>query len=55
MLSEKKSKKKLVNANGESKNMTEKTRKSLKLVGTRPRVMYGLCKVHNPSAENCRP
>ena len=30
----------------EFKSMTEKTRKSLKLVGTRPSVMYGSCKVH---------
>ena len=30
----------------EFKSMTEKTRKSLKPVGTRPSVMHGSCKVH---------
>ena len=35
--------------------MTEKTRKSLQPVGTRPRIMYGLCKVHNASVGNCPP
>ena len=30
----------------ESKSMTEKTRKSLKPVGTRPGIMYGSYKVH---------
>ena len=39
----------------ESKSMTEKTRKSLKPVGTRPGVMYGSCKVHKASVENCPP
>ena len=39
----------------ESKSMTEKTRKSLKPVGTRPGVMYGSCKVHKASVVNCPP
>ena len=30
----------------ESNSMTEKNRKSLKPVGSRPGVMYGSCKVH---------
>ena len=33
--------------------MTEKTRKSLKPVGTRPDIMYGSCKVHKASVGNC--
>ena len=32
-----------------------KTRKSLKLVGSRPGVMYGSCKVHKANIENCLP
>ena len=39
----------------ESKSMTEKTRKSLKPVGTRPGVMYGSYKVHKASLGNCPP
>ena len=39
----------------ESKSMKEKTRKSLKPVGTRPGVMYGSCKVHKASVVNCPP
>ena len=39
----------------ESKSMTEKTRKSLKPVGTRPGIMYGSCKVHKASVGNCTP
>ena len=39
----------------ESKSMTEKTRKSLKTVGTRPGNMYGSCKVHKASVGNCPP
>ena len=39
----------------ESKSMTEKTRKSLKPVGTRPGIMYGSCKVHKASVGNCPP
>ena len=35
--------------------MTEKTRKLLKPVGSRPGVMYGLCKVHKASIETCLP
>ena len=35
--------------------MTEKTRKSLKPVGTRQVVMYGSCKVHKASVGNCPP
>ena len=33
--------------------MTEKTRESLKPVGSGPDVMYGLCKVHKATTENC--
>ena len=32
--------------------MTEKSRKSLKPVGSTPGVIYGLCKVHKTSVEN---
>ena len=39
----------------ESKSMTEKTRKSLKPVGTRPNIIYGSCKVHKASVWNCPP
>ena len=39
----------------ESKSMTEKTRKSLKPVVTRPGVMYGSCKVHKAIIGNCLP
>ena len=39
----------------ESKSMTEKTRKSLKPVGTRPGIMYGSCKVHKASVGNFPP
>ena len=35
--------------------MTEKTKKSLKPVGTRPGVMYGSCKVYKANAGNCPP
>ena len=35
--------------------MTEIIRKSLKPVGTRPGVMYGMCKVHTASVGNCPP
>ena len=35
--------------------MTEKTRKSLKSLGTRPSIMYGSCKVHKASVGNCLP
>ena len=36
----------------ESKSMTEKTRKSLKPVGTRPGIMYSSCEVHKASVGN---
>ena len=39
----------------EPKSMREKTRRSLKPVGTRPGVMYGSCKVHKASVVNCPP
>lgn len=35
--------------------MTEKNRKSLKLAGSRPGVMYGLYKVHEASVDNWPP
>ena len=35
--------------------MSEKTRKSLKPVGSRPGIMYGSCKVHKAIANNCSP
>ena len=39
----------------ESKIMIEKTRKSLKPVGTRPGIMYGTCNVHKASVGDCLP
>ena len=39
----------------ESSSMTEKNKKSLKPVGSRPGVMYGSCKAHKASVENCSP
>ena len=33
----------------------EETRRSLKPVGTRPGIMYGLCKVHKDIIDNCPP
>ena len=39
----------------ESNSMTDKTKKFLKYVGTRPGVMYGSCKVHKASVENFPP
>ena len=33
--------------------MTEKNKKSLKPVGSRPGVMYGSCKAHKAKGENC--
>ena len=39
----------------ESKTMTEKTRKSLKPLGTRPGIMYRSCKVHKATVGNCPP
>ena len=38
-----------------SKSISEETRRSLKPVGTRPGIMYGLCKVHKDIVENCPP
>ena len=38
-----------------SKSMTEKTRKSLKSVGTRSGIMYGSCKVHKASVASGPP
>ena len=35
--------------------ISEETRKSLKAVGIRPGIKYGLCKVHNDIIENCPP
>ena len=37
----------------ESSSMTEKNKKSLKFVGSRPGVMYGSCKAHKAKVENC--
>ena len=37
----------------ESSSMTEKNKKSLKPVDSRPGVMYGSCKAHKASVENC--
>ena len=39
----------------ESNTMTEKIRKLLKLVGSRPGAMFGSCKEHKASIENCLP
>ena len=39
----------------ESKSMTEKTRKLLKPVGSRPGIMHGSCKVHKVSVVNRPP
>ena len=39
----------------QSKSITEKTRKSLKLAGSRPGVMYGSCKVDKVIVGNCPP
>ena len=35
--------------------MSEETRRHLKLVGTRPGIMYGPCKVHAECVEGCLP
>ena len=37
----------------ESSSMIEKNKKSLKPVDSRPGVMYGSCKAHKASVENC--
>ena len=36
-------------------SISEETRKSLKTVGTRPGIMYGLCKVYKDIIDNCTP
>ena len=38
-----------------SNSIFEETRRSLKPVGTRPGIMYGLCKVHKDIIDNCPP
>ena len=38
-----------------SNSISEETRRSLKPVGTRPGIMYGLCKVHKDIIDNCPP
>ena len=38
-----------------SNSISEGTRRSLKPVGTRPGIMYGLCKVHKDIVDNCPP
>ena len=38
-----------------SKSISEETRRSLKPVGTRPGMMYGLCKVRKDIIDNCPP
>ena len=38
-----------------SNSISEETRRSLKPVGTRPGIMYGLCKVHKDIVDNCPP
>ena len=38
-----------------SNNVSEETRRSLKPVGTRPGIMYGLYKVHKDVIDNFRP
>ena len=38
-----------------SNNISEETRRSLKPVGTRPGIIYGLCKVHKDIIDNCPP
>ena len=36
-------------------SISEETRRSLKPVGTRPGIMYGLCKAHKDINDNCPP
>ena len=36
-------------------SISEETRGSLKTVGDRPGIMYGLCRVHKDSITNCLP
>ena len=38
-----------------SNSISEETRRFLKTVGTRPGIMYGLCKVHKDIIDNCPP
>ena len=38
-----------------SNSISEETRRSLELVGTRPGIMHGLCKVHKDIIDNCPP
>ena len=38
-----------------SNSISEETRRSLKPVGTRPGIMYRLCKVHKDIIDNCPP
>ena len=38
-----------------SNSISKETRRSLELVGTRPGIMYGLCKVHKDIIDNCPP
>ena len=38
-----------------SSSISEETRISLKPVGTRPGIMYGLCKIHKDIIDNCPP
>ena len=38
-----------------SNSISDETRRSLKLIGTKPGMMYGLCKVHNNVVSNCPP
>ena len=37
----------------EPSSMTDKNKKSLRPVGSRPGVMYGSCKAHKASVESC--
>ena len=38
-----------------SSSTSEETRRSLKLIGTKPGIMYRLCKIHNNVVVNCPP
>ena len=38
-----------------SNSISEETRRSLRLFGTRPGIVYGLCKVHIDILNNCPP
>ena len=39
----------------DSNSVSKKMRKSIKSVGTRPGIMYGLCKVHKQEVDGCPP